>query len=273
MKLHSIRRGLAAGIAGAALLAAFGVAQADHYWGNYHWARTSNPFTLKLGDNVTAAWDPYLAEASADWTASSVLNTTIVAGASNPKNCRPTAGRAEVCNAKYGSNGWLGIAQIWASGSHITQGVVKLNDTYYSSPTYNTPAWRDLVMCQEIGHLFGLGHQDENFSNANLNTCMDYTNSPESNRAPNQHDYDLLAAIYSHTDSSTTVAATTLSGRGAADVAPETNAEFGVAIGRQADGRANLFVKDLGGGRKVFTHVFWIPGSARGENAPHDDGH
>ncbi|MCI0414256.1 hypothetical protein L0222_15865 [bacterium] len=29
-------------------------AMAGHSWGNYHWARTSNPFTLKLGDDVTS---------------------------------------------------------------------------------------------------------------------------------------------------------------------------------------------------------------------------
>ncbi len=33
-------------------------------------------------------------------------------------------------------------------------------------------------MCQEIGHDFGLDHQDENFNNPNLGTCMDYTNDP-----------------------------------------------------------------------------------------------
>ena len=47
-------------------------ASADHSWGDYHWARTSNPFTLQVGDNVTSAWDGYLNEAIADWTASSV---------------------------------------------------------------------------------------------------------------------------------------------------------------------------------------------------------
>jgi hypothetical protein len=31
-------------------------AQANHSWGNYHWARTSNDlFNLPLGDNVTLA--------------------------------------------------------------------------------------------------------------------------------------------------------------------------------------------------------------------------
>jgi hypothetical protein len=38
------------------------VSFADHSWGGYHWARTSNPFTLKVGDNVSSAWDTYLNE-------------------------------------------------------------------------------------------------------------------------------------------------------------------------------------------------------------------
>src|SRR5512134_780286 len=97
-----------------------GAATASHSWGNYHWARTSNPFTLKLGDNVSSAWDSYLQTTSSDWSKSTVLDTTIVTGGTRPKNCRPTSGRAEVCNAAYGNNGWLGVAQIWASGSHIT---------------------------------------------------------------------------------------------------------------------------------------------------------
>lgn len=51
-------------------------AAANHSWGGYHWARTSNPFTLKVGDNVSAAWDGYLDEAITDWSVSSVLKET-----------------------------------------------------------------------------------------------------------------------------------------------------------------------------------------------------
>src|SRR5262245_28855626 len=75
---------------------------ADHAWGNYHWARTANPFTVKLGDNVSGAWDGALATASSDWSQSSVLNTTVVAGTTKPRNCRPTSGRVQVCNSTYG---------------------------------------------------------------------------------------------------------------------------------------------------------------------------
>src|SRR5262245_55850887 len=97
---------------------------ANHSWGGYHWARTANPFMVKLGDNVSAIWDGHLTVASADWGVSTVLDTQIVTGGTNPRPCRPTSGRVEVCNASYGSTNWLGVAQIWVSGTHITQGTV-----------------------------------------------------------------------------------------------------------------------------------------------------
>lgn len=234
------------------------IAQANHSWGGYHWARTSNPFTLKLGDNVTGAWDAYLATTSTDWSVSSVLDTTIVAGQANPKNCKPTAGRVEVCNSKYGNNGWLGIAQIWISGgTHITQGVTKLNDTYFNKPAYNTPAWRNLVMCQEVGHTLGLDHQDENFNNTNLDTCMDYTSNPETNQHPNTHDYEELEAIYAHLDSTTTVSQTTSRNGNSSSVDGQDVASWGKSIRTSSDGRSSVFERDLGNGQKMFTFVIW----------------
>lgn len=243
-------------------LAAFPVlTSANHSWGSYHWARTSNPFTLKLGDNLTSAWDPYLSVASVDWTASAVLNTTIVAGTvTNPKTCKATAGMVQVCNAKYGFNGWLGIASISASGSHITAGTVKMNDSYYNTATYNTPAWRQMVLCQELGHIFGLDHQDDVFDNPNLGTCMDYTNDPSTNQHPNNHDYVQLETIYSHLDSTTTVSQAAAGGPGRPASAQGDGfgtAQWGRLIRSTNGGRTELFELDLGGGHKVFTFVVW----------------
>ena len=226
-----------------------GTALATHNWGNYHWARTSNPFTLKLGDNVSSTWDSHLAIASSDWSQSSVLNTTVVAGQAKGKNCRPTAGRVEVCSGRYGNTGWLGIAQIWVSGgSHIAQGSVRVNDTYHDSPPYNTSEWRLFVMCQEVGHEFGLDHQDENFNNANLGTCMDYTNSPSSNQHPNQHDYDQLEAIYAHLDSTTTVAS-----------APAALPGNAPPFSQASRANGSHYVDDLGNGQRLVTFVLWTP--------------
>jgi len=255
-------------------------ASATHSWGNYHWARTSNPFTLKLGDNVSSAWDSYLATASSNWTDSTVMNTAIVAGAGgNPRRCTATTGRVEVCNTTYGNNGWLGVASIWASGSHIVKGTVKLNDTYFKTATYNTPAWRQMVMCQEIGHTFGLDHQDENFANANLGTCMDYTSDPlalaspplqvKDNQSPNQHDYDELVTIYTHPDSTTTVGQTVQSGPGKGQMPSaftDTDsdepvqlgtAQWGKLVRSTNHGRTEVFELDLGRGQKMVTFVIW----------------
>lgn len=237
-----------------AVLAAFPLsASANHSWGNYHWARTANPFTLKVGDNVSSAWDSYLNTTISDWSKSTVLDLTKVAGGvSKLRRCPPTSGRVEVCNTTYGNNGWLGVASIWASGSHITQGTVKLNDTYFNTSTYNSPAWRNLVSCQEVGHTLGLDHQDENFDNANLGTCMDYTRDPSTNQHPNQHDYDQLQTIYSHLDSTTTIGAAP-AGFANADVHAVEN--WGEKV--EDNGHAALYVRDFGNGYKIFTFVIW----------------
>jgi len=248
------------------------IAYASHSWGGYHWARTLNPFTLKLGNNLSGLlWPTHLTTASSDWSVSPVLDTTIVAGASK-LNCRPTNGRVEVCDKNYGFNGWLGIASIWVSGSHITQGTVKLNDTYFNTSTYNTPAWRQFVICQEVGHTFGLDHQDVIFDNTNLGTCMDYTNDPDgtlsgqlSNLHPNQHDYDELGIIYQHLDAFTTVLSSVFGKKSPVpasvgndnDIDTSNPSEWGKVIRKSSDGRSALHERDLGKGNKVFTFVIW----------------
>jgi len=247
---------------------------AGHSWGNYHWARTSNPFTVKLGDNVSSSWDSFLATTSSDWSASSVMNTTIVAGGTRPKSCRPTSGQVEVCNASYGGTGWLGVAQIWVSGDHITQCTAKMNDTYFNSSPYNTAPWKNLVMCQEVGHCFGLDHQDENFNNANLGTCMDYTNNPSgppSNEHPNSHDYAQLSTIYSHLDSTTTVK-NALTGMPPAmrEIDLEGPAQWGKLVEVGNDGMTAVFEADFGGGNKVFTFVILaLPEADERPDQPH----
>jgi hypothetical protein len=238
--------------------------EASHSWSNYHWGRTSNPFTIKLGDNVTSNWDSYLSTASADWNKSTVLDTVVVAGQSN-KRCAATAGRVEVCNNTYGNNGWLGLAQVWLSGGHISQGTAKMNDTYFNQAAYNTPAERAHVMCQEVGHTFGLGHQDE--SGASLGTCMDYADDSTNSQHPDSHDYSQLQSIYSHLDSSSTVGLLAGVGKGESEVAAlpaeiaqaemDTVAQWGALVGRSKNGRAELYERDFGNGYKVVTAVYW----------------
>lgn len=243
---------------------------ASHSWNGYHWATRLNPinspFTLQIGNNVSAKWTEYLMTASNDWSASSRLDMSVVGGGvSNTKNCKATAGRVEVCSNSYGNNGWLGIAQIWVSGGHITQGAVKVNDTYFNTAKYDTPAWRRMVMCQEIAHTIGLDHQDETFGNTNLGTCMDYTDNvlgPPSNEHPNGHDYQELEIIYNHADSTSTIGQPASAGSPIPPVDPGRpsgvgTAEWGRLIRSTNGGRTELFGLDLGNGHKVFTFVIF----------------
>jgi hypothetical protein len=240
-------------VACGAVLAALtaGTASATHSWGGYHWARTANPFTLKVGNNLTTAdWVGHFRQTLSDWNKSTVLQTVEVAGGATNKRCNPTAGRDEVCNASYGNNGWLGLATIWlASGTlHITQGTEKMNDTYFNTATYNNPNEREHVMCQEIGHTFGLDHQSTDGSS--LNTCMDYFSNTGANAAstlsttPNQHDYDELAIIYAHLDSSSTIG-----------IAPVSGLPAEVPSWAQAS--ESVYVDHLPNGQTQVTYVLW----------------
>jgi hypothetical protein len=238
-----------------------GILLASHSWGGYHWARTANPFTLKLGDNVSSDWDSYLQTTSEDWSVSDVLGTVVVAGQSNPKSCKGTSGRVEVCSSRYGNNGWLGLAQIWVSGKHITQGIVKVNDFYFSTATYNKPAWRNLVMCQEVGHTLGLDHQDENFNNTPLGTCMDYSNDPEPNQHPNSHDYDQLRDIYSHLDGTTTLdtsAATAKMPPAMGLIDFDSPGQWGRLVKGSREKGTSVYELDFGGGHRIITFVTWV---------------
>ena len=249
---------------------------AHHSWGKYHWARAENPLQLTVASSLSHEWEGHFTPAVADWEVSPVLSLTPVYNAGkNPLQCAPTLGRIDVCNAEYGANGWLGIAQIWTSGgSHIAQAITKLNDTYFKTAQYNTAAWRQFVMCQEVGHDFGLDHQDENFNNRNLGTCMDYTSDPDgaiggiSNLEPNAHDYEQLASIYAHLDGGGTGGGGGGGGgRGRGGLPGSLPAQalqhmpgnnpgsWGRMVA--SNGRFAVFVLDLGNGNFVITHVLW----------------
>lgn len=258
---------------------AVGPAMANHSWGGYHWNKTGSEVELDVMKSISSQWTTSVTGAIADWHASTVLKLNGLPSSANAKKCSPIAGKVLVCNAAYGPRGWLGIASIWLSNGHISQGTTKLNDSYFNTSTYNTPAWRELVACQEIGHDFGLDHQDETFNNRNLGTCMDYTNVPNGgvvgnfdygpdNRQPNAHDYEQLESIYGHTHAAQTnfaireVGKPAQAGGGAANEAPagDSPAEWGRAVHFDGQGRPDVYVKEIAPGRKMITHVFWAIG-------------
>jgi len=230
-------------VAGTAILA-LTPASANHSWGGYHWAGDGQNLTLKVNTAINATkWGSSVGTALSDWNQSNELTLNTQTSSRDPKKCSPIAGQILVCNSAYGNRGWLGIASIWLTNGHISQGTTKLNDSYFNTAQYNTPAWRALVACQEVGHDFGLDHQDEGFGPPNLGTCMDYTNDPDgggaygpSNEHPNTHDYQQLNTIYNHDDGFTTATASTNFGIRQVGAAPPRE-EAGSGDAFAADGR------------------------------------
>lgn len=258
----SLKRLLAIAVATAVVTVVPAIpAAADHAWGGYHWARTASSFNLKVGDNVSGAWDAHLTTSNSDWTKSSVLDLVPTAGTGG-KRCSMTSGTVQVCNGKYGNNGWLGLATInITGGTHITQGSAKMNDTYFNLATYNNPNEKLHVMCQEVGHTVGLGHTSEDGSSQD--TCMDYFSNTGANATstlsthPNTHDYELLQSIYAHLDASTTVAASSPAGSpgmaARADARPYRSQ-------RRDHGSHSELVEDFADGTRRVTDVIWADG-------------
>lgn len=264
MKKLSVR--LLSGVCVAVALAATPLL-ANHSWGGYHWARTSNSFTLQLGDNLTTAdWKGHLSQTSQDWNAGNTpVQTQVVVGLST-KRCKMVAGTTQVCNGTYGFNGWLGLATISIMpDKHITQGSAKMNDSYFNTATYNNPNEREHVMCQEVAHTFGLAHQDE--TGISLDTCMDYFSNTGANATstkstkPNKHDFDELNTIYGHLDTTTTLASSAAASTGV-DVDEGDPNSWGQLMSQSKNGRSSTYERANRDGSFTLTHVFWTEEAA-----------
>lgn len=155
---------------------------------------------LNVINALTEDWHSYFDQAIIDWENGSpdviTLETSVIDA---DPDCTPVSNKMKVCNRDYGETGWEGINEILTQGRTIVSSVAKMNEFYLSRDKLtekNEFVKRQYTMCHEIGHGYGLPHLDENFQNADLNSCMDYSSRPENNQVPNAQDYENLNILY-----------------------------------------------------------------------------
>ena len=178
---------------------------ADNQWSSYHWGKngaTDGVLTLSVGDSHQPP-DPQIPYPPPDWPA--LLNSVVSNWDTSPggyggqylsvQKVDGGTGHIESYNANYGNNGWLGLAGIRVTRGkykHIVDGYSKVNEFYITLDGYtgfDMPVEWQHVLCQEIGHTFGLNH------NRDGATCMNDTHPliyPESN----SHDTAMLDQMY-----------------------------------------------------------------------------
>ena len=232
---------------------------ANNAWGDYHWDGASTPVALTLEDNLSPSWSTVLGTVDADWD-TGALDLTIDSSPDGSTNCgNPLAnvgpanpGEIEVCNGSYGTNGWLGVARIWiaADGTHISAAIAAVNDSYLGSGgAYDNANARQHVLCQEVGHTFGLDHQKSPKKQTCMNAQWGLTSS--SFVSPNLHDYDQLASIYAHLDGTSEEGG---NGGGPCDKKPDHPK-------CQAGSPGHSFeVERLANGQIMLTWITWAPG-------------
>jgi predicted Zn-dependent protease len=181
-----------------------------------HWYSTAMPTRISVDDrNLSPLYRQFVPKALRDWN----LATSVVITENGTDSVQ-----IPIKDGDYGQTGWVGVTNIHYNGDHISSAPVFINNHWMNTSSYNNDVQRTYVVEHELGHAFGVGHQDTDFCNVNTGSVMDYTYSIEggthqaapcdsdshdsippptinfgvNNKHPNQNDINTIQHQYDH---------------------------------------------------------------------------
>ena len=151
-------------------------------------------------NSLSPSLQPLLASTVRTWEYGSPLHPAIAVDLKTEATygCPRSMDAIRVCDNDYGKTGWAGFeVAVSNNDGFIQMSLVRINTHYLKSTNL---VYNRYVMCHELGHAFGLDHQDENFNNENVGSCMDYTRKHQDSLAPNVFDWQALLNTYGKLD-------------------------------------------------------------------------
>ncbi len=171
-----------------------------------HWPSPTRPVKISVEDNLSPVYSQFLPRALRDWNQATPIVVT--------RNGSDSI-QVPIVNCDFGQTDWVGVTVVNLNGGKIVDAPVYINDHWMKTSFYDNDVQRQYVVTHELGHAFGLDHQDVEFCNPNLGSVMDYTysilggtkpcgsgadvNFGVSNEHPNGKDMSALTNAYSVT--------------------------------------------------------------------------
>jgi hypothetical protein len=165
--------------------------------GTIRWKNDGNGLRLEILNALDDSWQSILEQAVDNWDNGSPIDSLTLSITPIPyeMSCKAETDKLKVCNGNYGDTAWRGANEVLLNrrNHQILSSAARMNEYYLK---YDDADQKLYTMCHEIGHGFGLPHSDEDFLNADLGNCMDYTENPVANKQPDTSNFEFLADLY-----------------------------------------------------------------------------
>jgi len=161
------------------------------------WNNKGNGLELEILNACNDEYQPFVETAVANWDNGYPIDslTLYITRIPYENECKSVTGKLKICNGDYGDTRWRGLNEVLLSPrwNTIVSSTALLNEYYLN---YESDFQKLYTTCHELGHGFGLPHWDENFFNADLGNCMDYTQNPKTSYKPDTSNFLYLAQLY-----------------------------------------------------------------------------